>query len=293
MSNEAQAIFSDWSPPIGVSLATVLVSAMYVRGWLALRRTRRAYFTYGRLVWFLCGMTVLWLSIASPIDGFADVLLSAHMVQHLLLMSVVPPLVLMGAPVVPLLRGTPRWIMKTAVLPCIRMRSLRRLAHWLTGPIVAWLAMNGTFLAWHIPAAYDVALRNERIHDAEHICFLATSLLFWWVVLRPWPARPLPNRWMVLLFLISADVVNTALSAFLAFCNRPVYSYYVHGPNPFHVSPLSDQVLGAVIMWVFGSFVFLIPAMLITVTLMSPSRKAMFGMEPRPSPGMVRDRFPA
>jgi len=77
---------------------------------------------------------------------------------------------------------------------------------------------------------------------------------------------------MMLLYLMSADIVNTALSAFLAFCDRPVYSFYVTGPNPFHVSPLSDQVLGAVIMWVLGSIVFLIPAILITVQLLAPEK---------------------
>lgn len=273
MSTETQAILAAWSPPFGLSLATILVSAIYVRGWLAIRKTRPTYFTVARLTSFLSGMLVLWLSIASPIDGFADVLLSAHMVQHLLLMSVVPPLVLWGAPVVPLLRGLPRWIVKTLLGPLFAWRFLRKLAHFFTAPAVAWLSFNLVFLAWHLPAAYDFALQHEDVHDFEHICFLVTSLLFWWVVLHPWPAGIRCNGWMLLLYLLSADIVNTALSAFLAFCNRPVYPFYVTGANPFHVSPLADQVLGAVIMWVLGSIVFLVPAMWITVQLASPTRK--------------------
>jgi len=276
MPNETQAIFAAWSPPLGLTVLTCLVSAIYVRGWHAIRKTRPTYFSDTRLMSFLCGMLVLWLSIASPIDGFADVLLSAHMVQHFLLMSVVPPLIVLGAPVVPLLRGLPRGLVKSFLAPIFAWRWLRTMGDFLSAPVVAWLLFNLDFLSWHVPSAYDIALQNEHVHDFEHICFLVTSLLFWWVVVHPWPSRIHSNDWRVLLFLISADLVNTALSAFLAFCNRPVYSYYTTGPNPFHVSPLSDQILGAVIMWVLGSIVFLVPAILITVRLMSPSRKTSY-----------------
>ncbi len=271
MSTETQAIFSAWSLPFGLTIAIAGVSAAYVRGWYGIRKTRPAYFTVGRLACFLSGMGVLWLAIASPLDGFADVLLSAHMGQHFLLMSVVPPLVLLGAPIVPLLRGLPRWMVKTAVGPMITMRWVRRAGHFLTAPAVAWLSFNLVFLCWHLPPAYDFALRNEAVHDFEHICFLTTALLFWWVVLLPWPSRFRSNRWIILPYLLLADIVNTALSAFLAFCNRPIYQFYIAGPNPFHISALTDQVAGGVIMWVLNSFVFLVPAMLITVHLMSES----------------------
>jgi len=267
-----QTILEEWSIPYGLTFWMVLVSAVYVRGWFKIRKSRPAYFTQLKLMCFLGGMLVLWLAIASPIDGFADVLLSAHMVQHLLLMSVVPPLVLLGAPVVPLLRGLPRWSIRGFVGPLIAKRWIRSIGDFITRPAVAWLGFNLTFLGWHLPAAYDYALNNEHIHDMEHLCFLSTSLLFWWVVLHPWPSRVRSNTWMVLIYLLSADIVNTALSAFLAFCNRPVYPYYVTGPNPFHVDPISDQVLGAITMWVLGSIVFMVPAMLLTVQMMAPSR---------------------
>ncbi len=199
------------------------------------------------------------------------------MVQHLLLMSAVPPLLLLGRPVVPLLRGLPPWILRPVLGPLLRLSLLRRLGRWLISPPVAWLAMNVTFLGWHVPAAYDFALRNEYWHDVEHICFLASSLVFWWCVIRPWPTQMHRNSWGLLVYLLSADLVNTAISAFLAFCDRPVYSYYLNHSNPFHVSPLSDQILGAVIMWVVGSFVFLAPATLITFRLLqAPSAKMVY-----------------
>jgi cytochrome c oxidase assembly factor CtaG len=269
MSDAALDILHDWTLPLWLTLAIALPAPIYLRGWIIIRRTRPAQFSTLRLASFLAGLAVLWLSIASPMDGFADALLSAHMVEHLLLMSVVPPLLLWALPVVPLLRGLPRPILNYIAAPLIRIAPLRRLTHWLTTPVVAWFAMNLAFLGWHVPAAYDFALEHEGWHDIEHLCFLITSILFWHCILRPWPAETGRRTWGILIFLISADVVNTLLSAFLAFCDRPVYTFYLTNPNPFGVSPLEDQVLGAVVMWVLGSFAFLVPAMLLTVRLLS------------------------
>jgi cytochrome c oxidase assembly factor CtaG len=152
--------------------------------------------------------------------------------------------------------------------PLLRLKALRTLGRFLTTPVVAWLAMNLIFLGWHVPSAYDFALEHERWHDFEHICFMSASILFWWPLIRPWPTSARYPGWYMLPYLVGADIVNTALSAFLAFCDRPVYVYYLAQPNPFDISPMADQVTGAVIMWVIGSMVFLIPAVFITVRLL-------------------------
>ncbi len=267
MSDAVHDILAEWTLPIGLTTGIVLTALIYVRGWLAIRRTRRSQFTDLRLASFIGGLGVLWLSIGSPMDGFADALLSAHMVEHLLLMSVVPPMLLFGLPVVPMLRGLPSVVVRWVVGPLMRVRTLRRFAHWLVTPLIAWLAMNVTFLAWHVPGAYDFALEHETWHAVEHLCFLISSLLFWWCIIRPWPAQAGQRNWGMLIYLVTADVVNTLLSAFLAFCGRPVYLFYSQHPNPFQVPQLEDQVMGAVIMWVLGSLVFLVPAMLITLRL--------------------------
>lgn len=283
MSGAVEDIFNDWTVPVWLTGSILITAGIYLRGWLAVRKTRRKQFDEVRLFSFFSGLAVLWLAIGSPMDGFADALLSAHMVEHLLLMSVVPPLLLWGLPVVPLLRGMPSWITRNIVGALIRNRAVRQFAHWLVTPIVAWLAMNVTLLVWHIPGAYDFALEHENWHAVEHACFLFTSLLFWWCVIRPWPAARIRQNWGILLYLVAADLVNTMLSAFLAFCGRPVYAFYVTSPNPFHASPLDDQTLGAVIMWVFGSIIFLVPAMLITLQLAGMDfPKRMPHMQTRP-----------
>jgi len=272
MAADIQSTFAAWQPSWWLSAAVVIGGAIYCRGWLAIRKTRPALFSPWRLYAFLSALAVLWLAIGSPMDAFADAMLSAHMIEHLLLMSVVPPLVLLSNPVVPMLRGLPRPVLRFIIAPLLRNRGLRAFTHSLTRLRVAWLIMNITFLAWHVPSAYDFALEHEAWHIVEHACFFTASLIFWWPIIRPWPTGGRVHNWGLILYLVSADVVNTALSAFLAFCTRPVYPYYLTQPNPFQLSPLADQVLGAVIMWVLGSLFFLVPAMVITVKLLQPNR---------------------
>lgn len=274
MPSETQAIFEDWSPPIILTTLLLVSAIVYVRGWLQIHRTRPALFPTWRLVCFLLGLAVIWIAVGSPLDGFADALLSAHMIEHLLLMSFVPPLLLAGYPQVPMLRGLPRIVRASIIDPLLRARWLRRLGHVLVQPITAWLLMNLVFLLWHVPAAYDFALEHEHWHEFEHLCFLSSSIVFWWPILRPWPTSVRYSGWIMLPYLVSADIVNTALSAFLAFCDHPVYSYYVENPNPFHIDPMADQMTGGVLMWVIGSIVFLVPAAAIALRLASgPKRR--------------------
>lgn len=272
MAADIQSTIASWEPSWWLSTSVLVAAVVYFRGWLAIRKTRSKLFPAWRFGLFLLGLTVLWLAIGSPMDAFADAMLSAHMIEHLMLMSMVPPLLLLANPTVPLLRGLPRWLVRYLIGPLIRIRQLRNFGHWLTRPRVAWLVMNLIFLGWHVPIAYDFALEHEGWHIVEHVCFLSASILFWWPIIRPWPSGGRVHTWGLILYLLSADVVNTALSAFLAFCNRPIYSYYLTEPNPLQFSPVADQVIGAVIMWVFGSLFFLVPAVVITLRLLQPKR---------------------
>jgi cytochrome c oxidase assembly factor CtaG len=248
MSDPVRQVFADWSLPLWLTLSIAITAAIYLRGWILIRKTRPAQFDDTRICSFLSGLALLWLAIASPMDGFADTLLTVHMVKHLLLMSAIPMLLLYGLPVVPLLRGLPASVTQWIIGPMLRVRALRSLGKWMVTPAIAFLLMNLGYLAWHVPAAYDLALENEIWHGVEHLCFLITSLLFWWYILRPWPAEKRHSDWGALIYLALADIVMTMLSGFLTFCDRPLYPWYINHPNPFGLPVLEDQVLGAVIM---------------------------------------------
>lgn len=270
----ADALITRWDIPWTVTSALVLTLAIYLRGFYRIRRTRPALFPYWRCFCFSAGILALFVAVASPLDTFSETLLFMHMAQHFVLMSIAPPLIILGSPVVPMLRGLPRWVMR-ALRPLFAHRVLHHLGAFLTKPRVAWLAMNLAYIGWHIPRAYEFALASENWHNVEHACFFATSLMFWWPVIAPWPFRQNYSRWLLLPYLLLADLVNTGLSAFLCFSGRLLYPSYAAIPRPFGLSALNDQAAAGAFMWVLGSTVFLVPAMALTMNLLSPRRQRL------------------
>jgi cytochrome c oxidase assembly factor CtaG len=265
--------FAAWDFPPVVCSSLALTLAIYATGFLKIRKTRPRQFPAWRGWSFSAGILSLVVAVSSPLDTFSDRLLVIHMAQHFVLMSVAPPLIVFGAPVVPMLRGLPRWFVRPVLGPFIRRRWLRKFFHALVQPKVAWLLMNLAYLGWHIPSAYEAALANENIHNCEHACFFFTSIVFWWPIIEPWPSRFRGSRWMLLPYLLAADVVNTGISAFLVFAGRLVYPSYGAQPRMFGLSPLADQAAAGAFMWVIGSIVFLIPAFIITMQLLSRRRE--------------------
>jgi cytochrome c oxidase assembly factor CtaG len=263
------AFFAAWDFPPLVCAELALVAVIYTAGFLRIRVTRPLEFPGWRWWSFICGILALVVAVSSPLDTFSDRLLVVHMGQHFVLMSVAPPLIVLGAPVVPMLRGLPRWFVRPVLGPLIRVRQLRGFFHGLVQPKAAWLLMNLAYVAWHIPAAYEAALANENIHNCEHACFFFTSVLFWWPIIEPWPSRFRGSRWILLPYLLAADIVNTVISASLVFAGRLVYPSYGLQPRMLGISPLADQAAAGAFMWVIGSIVFLIPAFAITMQLLS------------------------
>jgi cytochrome c oxidase assembly factor CtaG/polyferredoxin len=269
MQNVVDAAFASWMIPPWATFFLLVTAGVYYRGWREIRRTRPTQFPGWRLGCFVGGLSTVWLAIASPLDTLSGMLLTVHMTQHLLLMSVAPPLVALGAPQVPMLRGLPRFWVREGLGPFFTLRPVHALERLLKSRLFAWVAMNFAFVAWHLPAAYDLALAHPQLHEVEHACFFLTSVLFWWPVIAPWPVRYKGSRWLLLPYLMSADIVNTALSAYLSFSGRVVYATYADAPRVFGISAASDQVAAGSLMWVLGSTVFLVPIMWVTVTQLS------------------------
>jgi cytochrome c oxidase assembly factor CtaG len=266
----AQAAWNTWSFPFWATSGLCSSALLYLRGFRRIRRTRPRLFPWWRAWCFLGGLLSLYIAIGSPIDALDDVLLTAHMTQHLIFMSVSPPLLLLGAPAVPLLRSLPRWLVRDVLGSLFRMSWLHRLFRLLTHPVFAWFAFNIAYLGWHIPAAYELAVRSDDWHTVEHVCFLATGLLFWFPLIQPWPSVSRGSRWALLPYLVGADLVNTAFSASLTFAQRVIYPSYAAAPRVFDISPLADQAAAGALMWVIGSIFYLVPLAVIAVDLLSP-----------------------
>src|SRR5438067_3930699 len=251
-------------------LAALLLSAwIYWRGWRVLHRRDAARWHAGRLWAFLGGLAAIFLALASPIEPFASLLLQFHMLQHLLLSMVAPPLLWLGAPLFPLLRGLPAPVRTYWVAPVFRSPFVRRLFGRLTHPGTALPLFAAAFWLWHVPALYDLALRSDGWHFVQHACFLVTGLLFWYPVVRPYPSRPRWSPWLLFPYLIVADIQNTILSALLTFSSQVLYPHYAQVPRLGGLSALNDQSAAGVLMWVPSSLVFLLPLFGLGVRLMS------------------------
>lgn len=283
--NFSQAIAQSWSLPFAPTLAVIVAALVYLRGWRLARATRPMELPPWRAVSFLSGLALFWLALASPLDALGEFLLTAHMTQHLILMSFAPPLIVLGAPTVPLLRGLPRAWVRDDLAPWMNSRTFHRVQNFITSPGFGWITMNAAFLGWHLPPAYELALRSPGWHEVEHACFFSTSILFWWFVLQPWPSRSSASRWLVIPYLMGADLLNTGLSAFLAFGDRIVYPTYAAVPRLFNSTAMSDQIAAGAEMWVLGSLVFWVPLGATIVSLLSPKRRRLAQLQQQTAAG--------
>jgi putative membrane protein len=309
MPSPAQAALLSWSVPPAATFALLLTAVIYLRGWLLLRRAGVPFVPPWRAASFLLGLLSLWVALASPFDTFSGFLLTAHMMQHMVLMMVAPPLLLMGAPLIPLVRGLPVFAAREFAGPLLNWRVATRIGNALIHPAVALVIMGAAMYAWHTPRLYELALGSSSWHQFEHACFFLASLIFWWPVINPWPSHSQRPRWIVVPYLLIGDLQNTVLSAIFVFSDRVLYPSYATTPRLFGLSALADQVAAGAIMWVMGSTVFLIPAVVIAMQCLSGRKalpSAVIRLEARPfdavfaagrrlsfAPRMLRSRFRA
>ena len=290
MITSAQALLQSWSPPLAVNALLCLGIVIYARGWIRLHATFPKLISAWRFAAFCAGVAGIWLAIGSPLEAFDDVSLTVHMVQHLLLMSLSPPLILLGWPTLPLLHGLPQRIGRVVIGPVSRSAVFKWLAGAATHPLVCWLAASLALIGWHLPGAFDAALRLNWLHELEHASFLASGILFWWPVIQPWPSANRWPRWSIPLYLFCATLPCDLLSGFLAFCDRVVYRSYLSGPAMFGISALHDQECAAALMWVSVTLVLLIPAVVVTMEILSPV-KSEWAEDPRTLAGELREQY--
>jgi len=258
-----------WSLPPVATLALVLLAIFYVRGWRIVRRADASRLPVWRAGAFLSGLGFIWIALASPLDALNELLLTAHMLQHMLLMMLAPPLILLGAPLIPIVRGLPGVVARKAIGSCLNWPVVARIGRALANPVAAALAMGLAMFVWHSPSLYELALRSESWHEVEHATFFLASLMFWWPVVLPWPSRGQWPRWAMVPYLLVADLQNTALSAILTFSDRVLYRPYSDAPRLFGLSALQDQVAAGAFMWVAGSVAFIVPAIGVAVQCLS------------------------
>jgi cytochrome c oxidase assembly factor CtaG len=254
-----------------VSAPLILVALVYARGWLRVRKLDLHTIETWRAGSFVLGLLFIWLAVASPIAALDHELLTIHMVQHLLLMTLAPPLIWFGAPMKPLLRGLPQ-AFGNVMRHCFRSPPIQRLGRVIAHPAVCWLVAAATLVGWHVPSLFALGMRSGLWHTIEQVSFLASGLLFWWPVIKPGEGKSNGSEWPILLYLFVATLPCDILSGFLVFCNRVVYPVFLSSPQSNGLSALEDQQCAGALMWTCVTLVYLIAAAIFAARLLSPHR---------------------
>lgn len=265
-----RALLQSWGWRADVIIVLLTAGTLYTLGWRTLRarqvgvRPANRLARGWRLASYLGGLGVLAIALMSPIDTLGGQLFSFHMVQHLLLVMLAPPLLLLANPFPFALWGlppAPRRLVAGLFRPQSAFRQTLRAA---TTPGIVWLAFLVVYIGWHDPNAYNLALRREWVHDVEHLSFFLTAVLYWWHVIGAGPRIhrrfPLGLR---IGYLLATIPPNMMTGVAIAFARAPIYTYYTTVPRLFGLSVMQDQMIGGFIMWVPGSMMYIVAVLLL------------------------------
>jgi putative membrane protein len=279
------------SESLWVSSALIFATFLYAHASLGVRSQDHGKLEGWRAGSFLLGLLFIWIATASPLAALDHGMLTVHMVQHLLLMTLAPPLILLGMPRKPLAHGLLQRVIQTAG-HSLRSEPIQQLASLATHPVLCWFVAASMLVGWHIPPLFMLGLRSQVWHSVEQLCFLASGLLFWWPVVRP-SART--SKWpesSILLYLFFATLPCDILSGFLVFCDRVVYPVFLSSPRSFGLSALEDQQCAGALMWTCVTIVYLIAGVVFIARLLSPFRSEEVAIPQFDSRFTVRHRDP-
>ena len=265
-----------WSSSMAVTLAIALTALLYLRGRRRLHRSFPEIAAGCRPALFLGGLLLVWMVIASPLSTLDHRLLTFHMLQHLVLMTIAAPLLLLATPGPAFLRGLPVPA-RRATAWFLESNAAFRIGRSLTDPLVCWLAGTGVVIAWHIPAAHELSMSSPGWHLIQHVTFLICGILFWWPIVHPRRDASGSFSLFAPLYLFLATLPCDALSAFLSFCGHAVYSSHRAAHVTFGLNALQDQELAGGLMWFWVTIAYLLPAAVITLRLLSPPERRISG----------------
>ena len=258
-----------------------MLFALYTRGLWRSRGRSGSLFPWWRPTLFYTGWLALLAGAVSPIDGLSGDLFLMHMIQHMLLMMIAPPLILLGAPVVPVLRGLPNVVRYNFAIPLLQMRRVRKALNLLVSPLMAWLFFVFTLWIWHIPSLYSRTVENEGLHLLQHAMFIGAAGFFWWTAIDPVPLRPRLAYGLRLLYLFLATLQSTVLAAIITLSPDVLYTYYETVPRTWGISVEDDQTIAGLIMWIPGVMTYFIALATIFVVLLTKEDQRMRRLEGR------------
>ena len=251
------AVLLAWSGRADVALVLAALGVVYVTGWRRLRCRQPSAVTRWMLAAYLGGLAAIALALLSPIDTFGGWLFTLHMLQHQLLAMVAAPLLLLGNPVPVALWALPRRRRRALGGALAGGRPLGWLVRALTWMPVAWATYMVVLVGWHLPPAFEAALADPRVHDAQHLSFFLAGLLFWWPVVNPAPRlRGHVAYGLRIVYVLAGLVVPMVPVMSMVLVDRLLYRHYESVPRLWGLTPLQDQQTGWVTMAVIDNLAY-------------------------------------
>lgn len=255
-----------------VALLLFLTAVIYARGALRLRHGGRRHggLRTAHVFAFLSGWGTLALALLSPLDAWGKALFSAHMVQHELLMLIAAPLLVAGKPL-----AVAAWAFRSGQSGsfAVAVRAVRRSRVWraLESPLCAWSLQLLAVWLWHAPRLFQAGLGSDWLHAAQHASFLFSALLFWWALLRR------GSDGLAVLYVLTTAIHTGVLGALLTFAPQPLYPAYLQTTAAWGMTPLEDQQLGGLIMWVPAGLILLATAMILFAKWLAATERRALG----------------
>ena len=262
--NEGQNPWTAWNSNPLPTILLLMAANLYVTGFSRWKRPSHPVMLWQKLCFF-SGLFLLFLVLQSPIDSLAVHLFSFHQIQHLTIRMFGPFLILLGAPLTPMLRGLPRWALLGVVRPIVRNHGARRGYDLITNPVFTTVLFLGFLFLWQLPGVHNAALRNSALHELMHFTMLSSGFLFWWLVIDPKPHRSRLHYGLRILYLGLIIIPNTVLGAAITFSDKVIYQAYAEVERPISISLMADQQLGAAILWVPGDMMSLLVAGIVMI----------------------------
>lgn len=252
------SLWSAWAVEPFVSIPLLLTAIAYGTALRKAHSRGRRIPGHWRIAAFYGGLAAIWIALAGPPGVWNDELFFLHMLQHLLIILVAPPLILAGRPAQLTLQAVSPARTGQVLRPILRRGWLRRALEIITHPVSVAVVFNANLVIWHLPGMYGLALEDDLVHELEHLAFLGTAMLFWWTIIDPIPRNHrISDHWLLGLSFTTCMIGNLVAAA-LTLSPRVIYTYYEQAANPWGLSPLTDQQIGGVIMWISGAVYFAI-----------------------------------
>ena len=269
----------NWNPL--PTLIILMVAYVYLNGLSKWNRPSHPISRWQKASFFT-GLFLIFISLQSPLDNLSEHMLSFHQLQHFLLRMLAPMLILLGAPLTPMLRGLPNWALQLFVKPIVRHWLARAVYDKLTNPVISVFIFMVVLYLWQIPGGFNLALRNEFIHAVMHITMMSSGFIFYWAVIDPKPRRSRVHYGVRVLYLGLIVLPNTLLGAVITFSKGIIYSGYEGVYQPFDMSVMTDQQIGGLVLWVPGDMMSILVAGIVMVMWYEREERENPARPPRP-----------